>query len=186
MEEAGKVGVLRLLSVASNSSAQKAGWRDYRSHQAKLKKPIGINPENKSMAEPAVAAAAGQAHAELVANLDLFKQGGFYTDCIAGDEGRPVWTEPIRRFTEEQVREVVKCATMVASKPDVLLRDVELWAEHLGPVWGTARIIEAWRRMLEAMEAEGLLHATRGEMEDRVLDGFFGTSWRGQSEPSDP
>src|ERR1700730_3108330 len=92
--EAGKVSVLRFLSPASDPSALKAGWRDYRSHPAKLKKPIGINPEGKSMADPAAAAAAVQAHADLVANLDLFKQGGFYTDCIPGDEGQPIWTNP--------------------------------------------------------------------------------------------
>ena len=58
---------------------------------------------------------------------------------------------------------------MVASIPDVPLRDGELWVEHLGPVYGTAGMIEGWRNFLAAMEAEGLLHATRKEMEDRLI-----------------
>jgi len=67
----------------------------------------------------------------LVANLDLFKQGGFYTDCIADKEGQPIWTEPVSHFTEEQARAAVECATKVASKPDVSLRDVELWVPRM-------------------------------------------------------
>jgi len=30
-------------------------------------------------------------------------------------------------------------------------------------------MIEGWRNFLAAMEAEGLLHATRKEMEDRLI-----------------
>ncbi len=186
MEEAGKVGVLRLLSIATDPLALKAGWKDYRSHQAKLKKPLGINPEGKSMADPAALAAAVQANANLVAALDLFKQGGFYTDCIPGDEGQPIWTEPVHHFTEERARVAVNCAIIVASKPDVPLRDVELWVEHLGLVYGTAGMIEGWRTFLAVMETEGLLHATSEEMEDRLFDTFFGKGWRGKPEHSNP
>lgn len=178
MEEAGKIVVLRRMAITSHPAGLKAAWKDYRSHQAKLKGPIGINPEGKSMADPTVLATAVQEHAQLVAGLDVLKQSGFYTDCIPSDKGQPIWEEPARKITEEQARELVACARLVTPKSDVSLRDVELFVEHLGPVWGTAAMTAGWRKWVGAMDSEGLLPVTRDEIEDRVLDNFFGKGWR--------
>ncbi len=127
-----------------------------------------------------------QAHAELVTNLDLFKQCGLYTDCVLGDEEQPVWSEPSSRITKEQARTVVECARMTASKPDISLQDIELFVEHFGPVYGHAEMIKGYRKWLRAMEVEGLLHASCEEMEDRVLDGFLAKVGGTATEPSAP
>ena len=182
LEEAGKVVVLRYLSIAFDPAASKARWGDYRSHQAKLKHPIGINPEGKSLADPATWAGVGRANAELVASLDRLKQAGFYTDCVPSDGRQPIWTEPACHFTEKQAREAVECAIMASSKPDVSLRDIELLVEHVGPVYGTIGIMDGWRAWLAAMEVEGLLHTTREDLEDQMLDSLVGKNWRDGSE----
>jgi AbiV family abortive infection protein len=154
IEESGKFGLLRRLSFAADPRALTDRWREYRSHQAKLKVPIGINPEGKSLSEPASATAAIESQKRLVSDLDLFKQRGFYTDCIPDDAGQAVWIEPSRQITERQAREVVACARLSVPKVDVSIREIDLLVEHVGSFYGTPRIIEGWRSWLAAMESE--------------------------------
>jgi hypothetical protein len=86
-------------------------------------------------------------------------------------------------ITEEWAREAVQCASMLAAKAEVPLRDVELWLEHVAPVIGRPEMVDGWRAWAAEMDAEGPLDATLEEVEDRVLDGFFGKGWRTGLEP---
>ena len=179
IEESGKVGVLRGMAAETDPQALKAAWRQYRSHPAKLSKPIGLNPSDKSLAIPGMAEQLTKERDELVADIDAMKQSGFYTDCKAGTGTKPVWVEPLRCITENQAREAVSVAKLTCDDmPDTTVRELELFAQHYKPTEGTPDMVTGWLNWVRAMEGEGLLNGTREEVTDRVLDSFFGIEWR--------
>jgi AbiV family abortive infection protein len=174
IEESGKIGVLRRLSVVPDARAMSKAWQGYRSHHHKLGVPIGVDLAGVSLTDPAAIAQAIEDTAKVVKNMDVRKQAGFYTDCVPGAGGQPLWSEPERMISEEHAREVVYCANLLLTKREVSLREIELFIEHVGPVVGTPKIIDGWRKWSVAMDSEGLLTETLEEHENRVLGSIFG------------
>jgi HEPN superfamily AbiV-like protein len=95
--------------------------------------------------------------------LDHVKQLGFYTDCL----GKAHWSLPAAVIDEGLAQALVRTATVLSSSAEtVTTREIELWMEHLGPVWNRPpswreRALENW---YEALQAEGLRPAGENEM----------------------
>ena len=60
-------------------------------------------------------------------------------------------------------KHLVATAELLARATEVTVREIELWIEHLGPVWGTAEMPNGVLRWATAMHREGLTSATPEE-----------------------
>lgn len=131
IEEVGKVSILRALALARTQDEIKDEWRCYRSHTSK----------NVSWLLPQLAANGARklddfrplfdTSAEHPYLLDQVKQLGFYTDCL----GERHWAIPISVVDEELSRSLVETADLLAKDNRYTKREIELWVEHIGPVW---------------------------------------------------
>jgi hypothetical protein len=63
--------------------------------------------------------------------LDQFKQAGFYTDCLDGWS----WSLPATVITEDFAKAMLLRAKALLSSRKHTPREIELWVEHVGPVW---------------------------------------------------
>jgi hypothetical protein len=65
--------------------------------------------------------------------LDQLKQLGFYTDCL----GKARWSLPAAAISRELAESLVETAHLLAgsSTGECTTREIELWVEHVGPVW---------------------------------------------------
>ena len=111
-------------------------------------------------------------HPEL---LDQVKQLGFYTDCL----GKAHWSVPVDVIDEQLARGIVGTAKLLASKQSCTVREIELWVQHLGPVWkvDTSWMQQALVNWYAAMQAESLAAAGENRMDQFVKSGVL---------PSDP
>jgi AbiV family abortive infection protein len=158
IEESGKVSILRGLVLARNDSELRESWREYRSHTKKNVAWIlpdiaakGVN--NLEGFRPIFDSNSN--HPQL---LDSIKQLGFYTDCL-GDGN---WSEPAEVIENGLAQSLVATAELLSLKKPITVREVQLWIEHLGPVWKgpidwMKKAVEHWHA---AMVAEGLLEHT--------------------------
>ena len=159
IEEAGKVSILRALSVARSEQEARAEWKAYRSHTKK----------NASWILPELAAAGARKLDDLRSIfdessdhpyvLDHLKQLGLYTDCL----GNAHWSRPTEVIEEKLARMLVEIARIFAQGSNHSGREIELWVQHVGPVWKKDK---AWMKQgvvnwYAAMQAAGL--AKEGE-----------------------
>lgn len=155
IEESGKVSILRAMSLARDDNELKEEWKRYRSHTNKnvqwilpqlvvegAKKLDDFHPLFDKDAE----------HSYL---LDQIKQLGFYTDCL-GNKGH--WSIPEEVVEGELTNQLVATAELLSSASPTSKHEIELWVEHVGPVWKKdlnwmKRAVANW---YEAMQREGL------------------------------
>ncbi len=131
IEETGKISILRELSVARTEEERLNCWKAFRSHTRK----------NVTWILPQLAAAGARTLDEFRPIfddssdhpfiLDKLKQIGFYTDCL-GDKR---WSIPEEVVDEKLARILVATAEMLSSTHQISAKEVELWIEHIGPVW---------------------------------------------------
>ena len=155
IEESGKVSILRAMSLARDDSELKEEWKRYRSHTNK----------NVQWIFPQLVAEGARKlddfrplfdkDAEHPYLLDQVKQIGFYTDCL-GNKGH--WSIPDEVIDGELAGQLVSTAELLSSVSPTSEREIELWVEHVGPVWKKdlncmKRAVENW---YEAMQREGL------------------------------
>lgn len=164
IEESGKVSILRAMSLARNDSELKEEWKRYRSHTNK----------NVQWAFPQLVAEGARKlddfrplfdkDAEHPYLLDQVKQIGFYTDCL-GNKGH--WSIPEEVIDGELACQLVSTAELLSSVSPTSEREIELWVEHVGPVWkkdlnSMKRAVENW---YAAMQREGLKPNGKNDLE---------------------
>lgn len=157
IEEAGKVSILRALALAKSDSEIKDEWKAYRSHTSK----------NVAWLLPALAASGARQLEDLrpLFNqnsdhpflLDQLKQLGFYTDCL----GAGHWAIPTEVIDENLARMLVSVADVLAKGKDISEKEIQLWIEHVGPVWNKnpAWMKTALANWYAAMQLAGLVPA---------------------------
>jgi AbiV family abortive infection protein len=131
IDEAGKASVLRALALAKSDTEIKEEWKAYRSHTS----------ENVAWLLPTLAAAGARKLDDLRPLfdeqsdhpfvLDQLKQLGFYTDCL----GSGHWAIPTEVIDEDLALMLVNVADVLAKGKEVSKHEVQLWIEHIGPVW---------------------------------------------------
>ncbi|WP_158803944.1 AbiV family abortive infection protein [Acidisoma sp. L85] len=191
LEEAGKMSVIRVLCTTTEPAALKKQWKDYHLHQAKMEGPIGFNPDGKVLTAPNDLKAAIAERTKLIKQIDKIKQSGLYTDCYPDSFGKPYWVEPVTQVTEDAARDLVAILSkLLSDKPDVSVREMELFHEYISPALDDLDKSKRLVRWMVAMEAEGLM--SRDETENRLrrfYDGIFGEGWYdtfNQNKPSPP
>jgi AbiV family abortive infection protein len=172
IEEVGKISILRELALAKSRAEIATAWRSYRSHTHKnvqwlLPQLIVEGARKLEDFRPLFDKASD--HPLL---LDQLKQIGFYSDCL----GRAHWAIPSDVIDEKLARTFVQVAQMfVRHDRDYTEKEIELWIEHLRPVWkrDLALMEKALVSWYAAMQAEGLAPADGpNEMEQFVYYGL--------------
>lgn len=110
--------------------------------------------------------------------FDQVKQLGFYTDCL----GEAHWSEPEDVVEEGLARQLVRTAEILSESRRVSTEEIELWVEHLGPVW---RKNAAWMRTaLEnwyaALQERRLVEEGENAMRTFIREGIRGESVGGE------
>jgi len=105
------------------------------------------------------------------------KQLGFYTDCL----GRAHWAIPVDTIDEQLAKMLVRIAQLFARDHEYTEREVELWIEHVGPVW---KRNPGWMKMAlanwyAAMQEAGLAPEGPNEMENFIRHGIKETQGGG-------
>ena len=172
IEEAGKVSILRSLALARSQTEASASWKEYRSHTRK----------NVAWLLPQLAAQGArkledlrplfEEDADHPYLLDQLKQLGFYTDCL----GKAKWSSPTNAISQELAASLVETAHLLAasSSRECTTREVELWVEHVGPVWrqDLGWMKQAVINWYAAMQEAGLKPKGENSMEQFVRVGI--------------
>ncbi|MET4163812.1 AbiV family abortive infection protein [Marinobacterium sp. MBR-111] len=155
IEESGKVSILRAMSLARDDKELKEEWKRYRSHTNKNVQwifPQLVAEGARRLDDLRPIFDKDAKHPSL---LDQVKQLGFYTDCL-GNKGH--WSIPDEVIDGELAGQLVSTAELLSSASPTSEREIELWVEHVGPVWKTdlSWMKPAVANWYEAMQREGL------------------------------
>lgn len=170
IEEAGKVSILRGLSVAKDAKEIRSRWRDYRSH---TKKNVAwILPDLVAQGARSLDALKPIFHEESDHPyvLEQVKQLGFYTDCL----GKAHWSIPDEVIDEQLARMLVATAEIFVRDREVTVEEIELWIEHIGPVWNGPRewMKKALVNWYRAAQDRGFVPPGKNDMEKFVTKGI--------------
>lgn len=165
IEESGKVSILRAMSLARDDNDLKEEWKRYRSHTNKNVQwlfPQLVAEGARTLEDLRPLFDKDAEHPYL---LDQVKQLGFYTDCL-GNKGH--WSIPEEVIDGELADQLVSTADLLSSASSTSEREIELWVEHVGPVWKKdlnwmKRAVANW---YQAMRREGLKPEGENGMEE--------------------
>lgn len=160
IEERGKTGILKRLAIVSDTADVKQVWREYRSHRAKNAGwvlPQLVSQGARTMQSMAAGVDPDAEHAGI---LDALKQVSFYTDCL----GKRHWSVPKEVIDEDLARSMVSTAEMMWGSRAITLREVELWAQIVGPHYNLRSMATAVVQWQHAMLTEGLSDTTPEEL----------------------
>jgi AbiV family abortive infection protein len=170
IEEAGKASVLREIALARNDEELNDAWRQYRSHTSKNRMWPLVEFVLKGARKLQDFAPLFHDDAEPPVLLDQVKQLSFYTDCL----GKAHWSSPENVIDKALASMLVVTSELLGKGDDVSERKIELWIEHLSPVWRHTN--EAMEKGLadwySAMQAEGLKPPGDNSMRKFILEGF--------------
>ena len=161
IEELGKVSILRHFSLCRNKNEMSRIWKEYRSHTCKnyMVFFLDIVAKGARKLDDFKEIFTSKDHALLANNL---KQIGLYSDCL----GEKNWSNPNDIIDEQLARSLVQTAELLAVSKKIVVREIELWIEHMKPMWnGPAgsreKALENW---YAAMQNEGLARPGTNEM----------------------
>jgi len=154
IEEGEKGSILLALPFAKSDGEILSEWKKYRSH---TRKNVGwIAPDlifngARTFEDFRPIFDSKSDHPFLLDNL---KQLCFYTDCL----GQRNWANPSEIVNESIANEIVKTARRLAPTEDVTVREIELWIQHMEPVYAKdlVQMKQAVISWYTAMQNEGL------------------------------
>jgi AbiV family abortive infection protein len=132
IEEAGKVTILRQIALVTSQKDAAKAWKPYRRHTDKNNMwpfPQMVSGGARQLEDFRSLVAPDAEHPQL---LDQLKQLGFYTDTYK----RGHWSCPEEVIDRKLADSLVQTAELLASDKVVTAEEIDLWAKHLGPVWG--------------------------------------------------
>lgn len=168
IEESGKASILRAIVLTVDEKALKLEWRRYRSHTSKnchwiFADLVAKGAKHLSDLRPIYDDASDHPNV-----LDQVKQLGFYTDCLGA---RAHWSIPADVIDVELATALVNSAKLFGQRSPVTEREIQLWVEHLKPVWN--KDLQGMKQALvncySAMQAEGFQDEGNNKMEEFVL-----------------
>ncbi len=170
IEEAGKVSILRSLSVAVTEDEVLAAWKDYRSHVKKnvawiLPQLVAHGARKLDDLRPLFDNDSDHPYM-----LDQIKQIGFYTDCL----GKAHWSNPKDVIDEPLARMLVQTAQILTKGVQVTGKEIELWIKHIGPVWrkNPAWMKQALINWYAEMQQHGLAAEGENKMQQFIRNGI--------------
>lgn len=170
VEEAGKAPILRSLALARDGKDLKEAWRGYRSHTRKNVMAGFIDQVLDGARKLDDFAGLFREEADHTTLFDQVKQLGFYTDCL----GEAHWSEPEDVVEEGLARQLVQTAEILAESRPVSTEEIELWVEHLGPVWNenSTWMRTALENWYAALQERGLVKEGENAMRTFIREGI--------------
>ena len=167
IEESGKTSILRAILLTDDAVSLKSEWKRYRTHTSKNCHWILsdlVAQGAKSLDDLRGIYDEQSDHPKI---LDQLKQLGFYTDCF-GEHAH--WSVPDEVIDAALATEVVRSANRFAGRSFVSERELQLWVEHMKPVWkrDLAGMKAALITCYAAMQSEGLLADGPNKMDEFV------------------
>lgn len=164
IEESGKQTALRALALARTTQEQKTCWRDFRSHTNKNAMwilPDLIKRGARKLDDFKPLFSEDATHSQI---LDQVKQIGFYADCF----GDAHWSEPSKVLSDDLARSIIESARLFLSPREVTTEEIELWIEHVGPVWkrGLPMMKQGLLSWNQAMKQRGLMETSMFDFVD--------------------
>jgi len=172
IEEIGKDLILRDLLFVSGQKELSAGWKAFVSHRKKnffwtLPMLAILGARRLEQFRPVIDLK--EVSAEF---LDKYKLVATYTDCIT-DEYH--WQEPINAISKSDCELLLGTTRLLVNRHPVTKREIELWAEYVGPEIGKSENLQAaaLRKMYVAMRDEGMISEEYSKIAiDILLEGF--------------
>lgn len=153
IEESGKLEILRRFLIATTDDTKEL-WRQYRSHTSKnvswiFQDLVANGARQLQDFQPMFDKQSD--HPQV---LDATKQLGLYTDCL----GSARWSIPDEVIGESLAQSLVSAAEILCPVHPITQRELDLWIEHLGPVWNkkTEWMQQALINWYRALQDEGL------------------------------
>jgi AbiV family abortive infection protein len=169
IEEVGKSSILREIALARSDEELRAAWRHYRTHTSKNRMWPLVEFVLKGARKLQDFAGLFHGDAAHPLLLDEVKQISFYSDCLANAH----WSSPEDVIDETLASILVVTSELLGKGEDVSEREIELWIEHLSPVWRQSN--EAMEKGLAdwyaAMQGEGLKPPGENSMREFILEG---------------
>lgn len=170
IEEAGKVSILRAMVLARSDEEARADWKEYRSHTSKnrLWPILEFALKGARKLDDFTSLVASDAEHPVI--LDQLKQLAFYTDCL----GNKHWSVPSEVIEKDLAVVIAKTARILVAGGEVTQRELELWVQHVGPVWKQNKEVmeKALTDWYAALQAEGLKDSGENEMRQFIVDGL--------------
>lgn len=171
IEESGKVSILRALSLAKTPEDVKEAWDNYRAHTKKNATwllPQLVLQGARKLEDLKMLFDKSSDHPYI---LDQVKQIAFYTDCL----GKAHWSLPQDVIDESLAKMLTRIAGIFAKDKSITKAEIELWIEHIGPVWKSA---PSWMNYAlcnwyRAMQDAGLAPPGENEMEKFIKRGIM-------------
>lgn len=170
IEETGKVSILRELALAKTDVDVAKSWKEYRSHSRKninwiLPQLVAEGARKLDDLRPVV-----DETSDHPIILDQLKQLGIYSDCL----GNAHWAIPSETINEELARGLVKIAQLLTKTQEHTEKEIELWCEHVGPVWKSnySWMKQAVVNWYKAMHEAGLAPNDIEKMEQFMREGI--------------
>ena len=170
IEEAGKSSILREIALARDDKELKAAWRSYRSHTSKNQAWLFVELFLKGARRLHDFAPLFSEESDHPYILDQVKQISFYTDCL----GNAHWSCPDEIIDESLARSLVTTASILGKGEDVSEREIELWIQHLKPVWKcpTELMEKGLSDWYAALQAEDIKPHGNNAMREFILEGI--------------
>ena len=155
IEEAGKAHILRGLLLARTEKERRDHWRDYRSHTKKnfaYILPDLVSGGARSLDDLHPLVDPNSDHGQV---LDTCKQLAFYSEAVVGVQPCN-WSTPAKTIDEAFARSIIATAKVFASGEHAMTSEaeLELWVQHLRPVWKVAPEYEV-KQAMAACYADG-------------------------------
>ena len=169
IEETGKIGILRHLAFLPEMVDRRKIWKDYRSHRSKNVAWIRPSLFANGARDLDSFRLATDSSAKHTALLDQYKQLSLYTDCL----GSGNWSEPEEVVDVQVASSLVGIADLQAQGSTITVKEIELWKEHLIPVYGASLEVmkTALLNWFAAMIENGLLEGDYDSLEAFVRGG---------------
>ena len=167
IEESGKEHILRGIAMSPNENVLRKLWRNYRSHRCKSVMWILPSLVRQGARDLDSLRLASDPSAEHTSILDQLKQVSLYTDCF----GSAHWSEPDNAVDEDLAGALVNIAALFAKRESVTAKEMELWVEHMRPVYGARleRMKTALLAWYSSLQENGLWDEDGVSVEEFVL-----------------
>ena len=132
IEESGKTSILRRFASTPDKAVRRRIWKEYRSHRSKNVMwilPSLVSEGARDLDSLRLATDTSAKHTTL---LDQVKQISLYTDCLDNCH----WSEPEKVIDAKLSKYLVSTADLLAKNSPVTVKEIELWIEHMQPVYG--------------------------------------------------
>lgn len=171
IEEAGKCSILREIALARDEKELIEAWRAYRSHTTKNRTWPFVELFLKGARKLSDFAPLFSSTSDHPYLLDQIKQISFYTDCL----GDAHWSYPEDVIDADLCNSLVFTASILGKGDDIKPREIELWIQHVGPVWRShpERMEKGLTDWYASLQAEGLKPQGKNAMRSFVLEGII-------------